>query len=146
MGVLCHICHVRKIKHLCPAKGKVQTAGSGYHSFTKNVKRFLEMSSWPVNIDPDQLDDGEGCTKEPFSIIAKTCAIKPKRACKRTHREIYECVSQCKTQSATSMAPLKTCFFCNKLQGNVFTASTIQSDTRERGMATWHQNPGSFTE
>ena len=29
-------------------------------SFTKNFKRFLEISSWPVDIDPDQLDDDEG--------------------------------------------------------------------------------------
>ena len=42
------------------SKGKVQTAGSGYYNFTKNVKRFLENFSWPVDIDPDQLDDGEG--------------------------------------------------------------------------------------
>ena len=55
----CVICHVRNIKRLCPTKGKVQ-AGSGYHNFTKNVKNFIEMSSWPVDIDPDQLDDGEG--------------------------------------------------------------------------------------
>ena len=42
------------------SKGKVQSAGSGYHNFTKNVKRFLENFSCPVDIDLDQLDDGEG--------------------------------------------------------------------------------------
>ena len=56
----CVIYHGRKIKRLCLAKGKVQTAGSGYHNFTKNVKWFLEISCWPVDIDPDQLDDGAG--------------------------------------------------------------------------------------
>ena len=39
--------------------GKIQTAGSGYHNFIKNVKQFLEISSWLMDIDPDQLDDGE---------------------------------------------------------------------------------------
>ena len=40
--------------------------------------------------------------------------------------------------------PLKACIFCDKLGGNVSTANTIQSDTRER--ATRLQNPGLFAE
>ena len=47
--------------------------------------------------------------------MAETCVIKLKRVRKRMHSETYEYVSECKTQSklATSMAPLKTCLFCD---------------------------------
>ena len=42
------------------------------------------------------------------------------------------------------MASLKTCFICDKLEGNVSKSSTIQSDNREWEMATRLQNQGLF--
>ena len=63
-----------------------------------------------------------------------TCTLTLERASKRKHSETYECHSQCKTRSklVTSMAPLKTCFICDKLEGNVSKPSIIQSDNRGR--------------
>ena len=73
----CVVCHVRKINCLWPAKGNVQTAGTGYYNFTKNVERFLKISSWPVDIDPDQLDDGEGIVvREPADVYITSCVQK----------------------------------------------------------------------
>ena len=62
-----------------------------------------------------------------------TCSLTLERASKRKHSETHECHSQCKTRSklATSMAPLKTLFICDKLEGNVSKSGTIQSDNRE---------------
>ena len=75
-----------------------------------------------------------------------TCALKLERASKRKKSETNEWHSQCKTRSklATLMAPLKTCFICDKLEGNVSKSSTIQSDNREWEMATRLQNQGLF--
>ena len=42
------------------------------------------------------------------------------------------------------MAPLKTCFICDKLEGNVSKSGTIQSENREWEMATQLQNQGLF--
>ena len=78
------------------------------------------------------------CIWEPFSIVAQnllTCALKLERASKCKHSETYECVSQCKTQSklATSMAPLKTCFICDKLGGNVAKSSILSRQITASG-------------
>ena len=61
------------------------------------------------------------------------CTLTLERASKRKHSEPYECHSQCKTRSklATSNAPLKTLFICDRLEGNMSKYSTIQSDNRE---------------
>ena len=82
------------------------------------------------------------------TTLVLTCALKMERARKCKHSETYECNSQCKTRSnmAKSMAQLITCFFCDKLEGNVSTASTIQSDTREWEKAKRLQNQKLFTE
>ena len=42
------------------SQGQVPAAGSGYHNFNENAMQFLEISSRPVDIDPYQLNDGEG--------------------------------------------------------------------------------------
>ena len=48
-----------------------------------------------MDIDPDQLNDGEGIEavfKEPFSIMAQnllSCALKLERASKRKQRDIW---------------------------------------------------------
>ena len=70
------------------------------------------------------------------------CTLSLEKASKPKHSETYEYHSQCKTRSelATSMAPLKTWFICDKLEGNVSKSSTIQSDNREWEMATRLQN------
>ena len=143
----CVICQARKNEKLvCPAKGKVPTAGSGYHNFAGNVKKFLQISSLPVNIDIDQLNEGEGIEATLRNHSAswhKTCvnkfsALKLERVLKRKRSEIYECDSPAKTRSRLGIATtsMNTCFFCDKSDGNMSTASTIQLDARVREMAT----------
>ena len=75
-----------------------------------------------------------------------TFTLKLERASKRKNNETCECHSQCKTRSklATSMAPPKTCFISDTLEGNVSKSSTIQSDNREWEIAARLLNQGFF--
>ena len=134
----CVICHVREIKTLMSSQGQVPAAGSGYRNFNENAMQFIWISSRPVDIDPYQLNDGEDTEAVLRNHSASwhknlvICTLTLERASKHKHSETYESHSQCKTRSklATSLAPLKTWFICDRLEGNVFKSSTIQSDNR----------------
>ena len=73
------ICQARNNEKLVCPKGKVPTAGSGYHNFAENVKKFLQISSLPVDIDINQLNEGEGIEATLRNHSAswhKTCVNK----------------------------------------------------------------------
>ena len=90
----CVICHVRKIKRLCLAKGKNQllaldtTLQWKCHAVSLNL--FTTCGHWPRPVE--WWGRHWGCIKEPFSIMAQnllSCALKLERASKRKQRDIW---------------------------------------------------------
>ena len=58
---ICILCREVKNESLqCPLKSTKQPAGSGYTSLAEDLLRFQTLQHMPMNLDLDQLDDGNG--------------------------------------------------------------------------------------
>ena len=77
---LCILCQKKTSEPLqCPGKSKRPDIGSGYTTLSKNLDRFKELGSIPLQLNVSRLDDGEGiehCLKSNSALWHKSCFFK----------------------------------------------------------------------
>ena len=150
----CILCQTKTSEPLqCPGKSKRFDIGSGYSTLAKNLERFSELGSIPLQLNISRLDEGKGieyCLRDNVASWHKSCYLKfnttkLRRAEKK--RQTTEKTTEgssakfTRTHDVESSAGL-SCFFCEG-EGepkDLRSASTFQLDARVRKCALQLQN------
>lgn len=157
---LCIICQATKIGQplQCPSNSKRKDVGASYSSFAKNLEEFQKIGSVPVNLNVEELNNGQGIEKtlqQRKALWHKTCRnafsnIKLERAKKRKYEndvvqqknsllvtENNSSPVKARRSSCPSTPSCNNCFFCDLSDSpeNLHAASTLGVDRRVRECA-----------
>ena len=152
----CVICQERTHEDVqCPADTKRTDVdiGAGYHSFASIILRCSALNWFPLTLNLQQLDDGNGIASTFQSHTAKwhkSCRLfsssdfKISRQEKR--KQISDIVSDPQMEHNSSKITRRSCgessktmtvgcFFCGDVSGDLHEASTFMIDRRIRESA-----------
>ena len=145
---LCILCQKKTSEPLqYPGKSKRPNIGSGYTTLSKNLDRFKELGSIPLQLNVSRLDDGEGiehCLKSNNALWHKSCFWKfnntmVNRAEKKRQATLLssEASSTKYIRKHDTVSSTLSCFFCEKSgkSTDLRSAATFQLDFKVRTCA-----------